>query len=491
MPRPAPPRKKAAPRRAPTVSPETYRLIVEHAPSAIVLSDASGRILLVNPKAEQLFGYAAGELLGKPVETLLPAALRERHRGYREGYAEAPAARPMGAGRDLFGRRKDGSEVPVEIGLNPIPAKEGTLFLAAIVDITERRRLEERFRLAVEAAPNAMVMTDGAGRIVLANAQAEKLFGYAQAELLGRSVELLVPDRFRARHPGYRADYARKPDTRAMGGGRDLFGRRKDGSDVPIEIGLNPIRSGNETFVLAAIVDITERKELQRRLAQSEALAAVGSMAAILAHEIRNPLGSIVMAARSLDHGDLTAEDRRTVSAVLTEESQRLNRTLQDFLLFARPREPKLERADLNALVAETVKALRSDAAVLGGVALDLKLDPALTPFPHDPDQLRQVLWNLLLNGVQALGGRGRISVATRVEDGRAVLSVTDSGMGIDPTMLERIFDPFFTTKKKGTGLGLAICRRIVLAHGGTLGADNAPDGGARFTIALPLAHRP
>lgn len=486
---PPAPRKKAG-ARVSAVTQNTYRLMVEHAPSAIILTDSAGRIVLANAKAEQLFGYAREELLSRPVELLLPESMRVRHRSYREDYAAAPQARAMGAGRDLYGRRKDGSQVPVEIGLNPIPTPEGMLFMAAIVDITERKKLEERFRLAVEAAPNAMVMTGSDGRIVLANAQAEKLLGYTQAELLGQGIELLVPERFRTRHIGYRESYAAKPETRAMGAGRDLYGRRKDGREISIEIGLNPIRAGAETFVLAAIVDITERRELQRRVAQSEALAAVGSMAAILAHEIRNPLGSIVMAARSLDHGDLTDEDRKTVSAVLTEESQRLNRTLQDFLLFARPREPKHERADLNALVTETAKALRSDPELLGKAALELSLDPTLAPFPHDPDQVRQVLWNLLLNGAQAMGGRGRLSVSTSVEDGACVVRVTDSGPGIDPSVLERIFDPFFTTKKKGTGLGLAICRRIAQTHGGSLTADNAPGGGARFSLRLPLEPR-
>jgi PAS domain S-box-containing protein len=491
MPRPAAKRKKTAPRaKAPAAGLETYRLMVEHAPSALLLSDASGRIAMVNRKAEELFGYARAELVGQPVEVLLPEALRARHREDRKDYAAAPHARAMGAGRDLHGRRKDGTEVPVEIGLNPIPTPEGMMFMAAIVDITERKKLEERFRLAVEAAPNAMVMTGGDGRIVLANAQAEKLFGYAQAELLGQPIELLVPERYRGGHGARRSSFAAQPSARAMGAGRDLFGRRKDGREVPIEIGLNPIRSGAETFVLAAIVDITERRELQRRVAQSEALAAVGSMAAILAHEIRNPLGSIVMAARSLEHGDLTDEDRKTVSTVLTEESQRLNRTLQDFLLFARPREPKLEAADLNALVLETAKALRSDAELLGKVALEVSPSPELPPFPHDPDQVRQVLWNLLLNGLQASGGRGRLSVSTSVRGEEAAVQVRDSGPGIDPSVIERIFDPFFTTKKKGTGLGLAICRRIAHAHGGRLTVENAPGSGACFTLLLPLSPR-
>jgi PAS domain S-box-containing protein len=345
----------------------------------------------------------------------------------------------------------------------------------------------DMYRLLVEHAPSAVVLADAAGVMRLVNRKTEELFGYSREELVGQKVELLLPESFRARHQGYREGYMKAPETRAMGAGRDLHGRRKDGREVPIEIGLNPIPTPQGMLVLAAIVDITERKRLEERVAQSEALAAVGSMAAILAHEIRNPLGSIVMAARSLEHGDLTPEDRKTVSSVLTEESQRLNRTLQDFLLFARPRPPRLESADLRALVEETAAALRSDAELLGKTELELSLG-AVEPFPFDADQLRQVLWNLLLNGVQAMNGRGRLKAALSSAGGKATLEVTDSGPGIDPSVLDRIFDPFFTTKKKGTGLGLAICRRIVAGHGGGLTASNAPSGGARFTLTLPLA---
>lgn len=345
---------------------------------------------------------------------------------------------------------------------------------------------EEIYRLAVESAPNAMVMADHAGRIVLVNTQTERLFGYNRKELIGKPVEILVPMRSRAKHKGYREGYTEKPETRSMGAGRDLFGVRKDGSEVPVEIGLNPIRTQSETFVLAAIVDITERRELQRRLSQNEALAAVGSMAAVVAHEIRNPLGSIVMAAKSLLRGGLDEGERDTVGKVLSEETQRLNRTLQDFLQFARPRELKRETVDLNGTVKEIVDALKADKDLVGKVRIDLSLDKALPPFPHDADQIRQVLWNLALNAVQAMEGKGRMRISTKAEPGQALFSVVDSGPGLDPRTVERLFDPFFTTKKKGTGLGLAIAKRIIQAHGGYINAENEPNTGARFTVRLP-----
>jgi PAS domain S-box-containing protein len=244
---------------------ERFRAVVESAPNAMVMINKEGRITLVNAQTEKLFGYTRGELLGRPVEMLVPDRFQGKHPVYRDEFFRNPHSRSMGAGRDLYGLRSDGTEVPIEIGLNPIQTDEGSFVLAAIVDITERKRAEERFRAVVESAPNAMVMINREGRIVMVNAQTEKLFGYTRAQLLEQSVEMLVPDRFRAKHPAFRQDFFTKPQPRSMGAGRDLYGLRKDGKEVPVEIGLNPIKTAEGSFVLAAIVDITERKRAEER----------------------------------------------------------------------------------------------------------------------------------------------------------------------------------------------------------------------------------
>lgn len=265
--------------------------VIESAPNAMVMIDASGKIRMVNRQAEQIFGYARNELLGQLVENLLPERYRSAHPDMRTAFFAKPKTRAMGAGRDLFARRKDGSEVPVEIGLNPIETEEGMMVLSAIVDISERVRstraleksnrelelalaerqqLQQRFERVVEAAPNAMVMINSAGKIEMVNGQAEQIFGYTRSELLGHAVEMLLPDRYRTVHPGMRSSFFNSPTPRAMGAGRDLFARRKDGSEFPVEIGLNPIETEDGTMVLSAIVDITERRrinELQEHLA--------------------------------------------------------------------------------------------------------------------------------------------------------------------------------------------------------------------------------
>lgn len=240
-------------------------LQLEAAPSAMMMVDERGKITLVNSQAEILFGYTRAELLGQPIEVLVPERYRKAHPGHRNIFNAHPTTRGMGAGRDLYGLRKDGSEVPIEIGLNPIQTESGAFVLASIIDITERKRAEERFRIVVEAAPSAMMMVNGDGRITLVNKQAEKLFGYDREELLGQPIEMLVPERYRSSHPDDRRSFSKQPMARAMGAGRDLYGLCKDGSEVPIEIGLNPIETSEGAFVLTSIIDITHRKRAEER----------------------------------------------------------------------------------------------------------------------------------------------------------------------------------------------------------------------------------
>jgi PAS domain S-box-containing protein len=249
---------------------ERFRLVVEASPSAMLMVNSEGRITLVNTQTETLFGYDRAELLDQPVEMLVPERYRSAHPRHRAGFFQRPSTRAMGAGRDLYGRRKDGTEIPIEIGLNPIVTDEGAFVLASIIDITERKRAEARFKLVVEASPSAMLMVNSEGHITLVNTQTETLFGYDRAELLDQPVEMLVPERYRNAHPGHRTGFFQRPSTRAMGAGRDLYGRRKDGTEMPIEIGLNPIVINEGAFVLASIIDITERKRADASLRESK-----------------------------------------------------------------------------------------------------------------------------------------------------------------------------------------------------------------------------
>ena len=243
---------------------DKFRGLLESAPDAMVIVDAGGEIVLVNAQTEKLFGYEREELLGVRVEMLVPDRFRDGHPAHRTGYSVDPHTRSMGAGLELYGRRKDGSEFPVEISLSPLETEDGTLVSSAIRDTTDRRRAEDKFRGLLESAPDAMVIVDAGGEIVLVNAQTEKLFGYRREELLGVRVEMLVPDRFQDRHPDHRSGYSADPHTRSMGAGLELYGRRKDGSEFPVEISLSPLETEDGTLVSSAIRDITDRRRAEQ-----------------------------------------------------------------------------------------------------------------------------------------------------------------------------------------------------------------------------------
>lgn len=239
------------------------RLVVEATPNAILMIDERRRVVLVNKKAEELFGYARSELLGMLVEELVPDRHRLVHPEHVAGFFREPTARPLGVGRELFGRRKDGTEIPLEIELNPLKISRGSFTLASIIDITGRKREAERFRRVVEAAPSAMIMIDGSGRIVLVNQRTEDLFGYARTEMLERPIELVIPSLRRGEHEGQVEGLLRE---------RHTHGRRRDGQEMPIEVRLNPIETPDGPCTLASVVDITDRRLAE---AAQEELAAI------------------------------------------------------------------------------------------------------------------------------------------------------------------------------------------------------------------------
>jgi PAS domain S-box-containing protein len=259
--------------------------LIDSAPDAMVVSAESGIIEFVNIQAEELFGYGRDELLGQPIEILVPERFRPRHVGHRGGFVAAPRSRPMGSGLELYGRRKDGSEIPIELSLSPLSTPNGLLISTAIRDISGRKRAEKKFRALLEAAPDAMVIVDQTGTILIVNAQTEKLFGHPRDELLGKPVEVLVPKRYRSQHHAHRNGYYRQPRARSMGSDLELFGLRRDGSEFPVEISLSPLDTEEGILISSAIRDVTERKrtEAAARLASDRLLSAVESIHGLLA----------------------------------------------------------------------------------------------------------------------------------------------------------------------------------------------------------------
>jgi two-component system sensor kinase FixL len=362
---------------------------------------------------------------------------------------------------------------------------------------------EERFRRVVEAAPSAMIMVNQEGQITLANQQAEKTFGYPREELLGHPIEMLVPERLRSGHRGFRHDYLCDPQARPMGAGRELFGRRKDGTEVPVEIGLSPIHTSKGLLVLASIVDITERKlaelEAARQrhdLAHLARVTALGELSSSLAHELTHPLTAILSnaqaAQRFLADDNVDLDEVREILNDIVTQDQRAGEVIHGLRLLLQKGEPQkqCDDVDLNEVIREVVQLMRSDL-INRNATLDTDLAQNLPAVTGDRVQLQQVLLNLALNGCEALGdynsSERRLLIASQWENGAVRVSVSDSGSGIPGEKMEQVFERFFTTKKEGMGLGLSICRTIINAHRGKIWATNNGGCGATFHFSLPI----
>jgi PAS domain S-box-containing protein len=471
--------------------------IIDAVPTAIVMVDRQGIISLVNAQAERLFGYTRRELLGETVDVLVPFRFRQAHPALQQAFLSNPTTRPMGAGRDLFGLRRDGTEFPIEIGLSPITTEEGLFVVSAIVDISDRKRLEARFRMTVESAPTAMVMIDQAGTIVLVNAETERLFGYERGELPGQKVEALIPDRFRAGHPRLRAQYFASSEARRMGAGRDLFGLRKDRSEFPIEIGLNPVKTDEGLFVLSAIVDISERSRQNEDLRRSnEALERsnleLQRFAYFVSHDLQTPLRSIasfVQLLQSTYGGKLDTRGNdwidRTIGSV-----HYLQTLIKDLLAYSRvdSQSAPFVRVPFAEIVKDAVSLLDASIRESGAVITTGDTPDVI----GDRAQLVQLLMNLLGNAIKYRGPeppRIDISAAMTSDQAGWIFSVQDNGIGIAPRHHERIFEIFRRLhdgqEYPGTGIGLAICRRVVHRHGGRIWVESEAGRGSAFKFTL------
>jgi PAS domain S-box-containing protein len=461
-----------------------------------------------NSAAERLFGYPVEEVLGRPESMLAPA-------GHQTEPAELIAR--LGRGEALLLHeavriRQTGELLYLYLTLAPILSQTGELAGASVVasDITERRRNEEMFRIAVEVAPNAMIMVDAAGKIVLVNAQTEKLFGYRSQELIGSEVDMLVPQKYRGAHAAYRSEFMAEPRARAAGAGRDLYGVRRDGSEFPVEIGLNPIKTARGTLVLSAIVDITQRKqadaeiqrlnqELGNRVAErtAELTAANAELEAFsysVAHDLRAPLRQIAGFSRILaeECGPELSDDSKRYLQRIQQGSQYMGSLVDDLLLLAKVSRQKLSRRPipLNEILDAVLENLKMEWV---GREIQWRIDPLWTA-NCDSGLIAQVFVNLLSNAIKFTRHRvpATIHVGQASVNGERVLFVRDNGAGFNMAYADKLFGVFQRFHKaqefEGTGVGLANVQRIVHKHGGRIWAEAEPGKGACFFLTLPDA---
>ncbi len=506
---------------------------------ALLMLDPTGHVQSWNDGARRLKGYSDTDIIGQHFSRFYPP---EDVAADKPGY-ELKHALLDGRFEDEGWRvRKDGTRFWANVIITPMRDESGTLIAFSKVtrDMTSRKSHEDSFRLMVEAAPSAMLMVDPKGSITIVNKQAEQLFGYLRAELLGQPVELLVPQRIRPKHPGLRDGFMSHPQPRSMGIGRDLFGVTKSGNEVPIEIGLNPIETPEGFFVLASIIDITERKrsanalaesnramavqiaetqsalerlqETQNQLVQAEKLASLGGLVAGIAHEINTPVGNTFTAATLLQDevgvlagkfasGSLKRSDFETfvqgsveaVRIIVTNTSRAAN-LIQSFKMIAVDQSSgEIRELEMLSYLNEVMLSLRP-LLRRGQVEAIIDCPPELRVVTA-PGELAQVITNLVSNAVLHAfepNQPGELKLSVRVVGGNVELRCRDSGKGMNADVLGKIFDPFFTTRRGsgGSGLGMHIVYNIVeQTLGGRIAVHSAPGEGTEFVITFPQNH--
>lgn len=498
--------------------------IVESSDDAIIGKTLDGIITTWNAGAERIFGYSAAEAVGKPIAILIPRELwheeteilNRLRTGERVDHYETTRI------------RKDGSIISVALTISPIRDSAGVISGISKIarDVTEHKRLhareelaraemlaESKFRELIENAPDAILQVDSGGKIVIANRTAELMFGYSRDEIMGMNVDNLVPHAARSRHAQHRRAFEAAGVSRPMGLGLDLRARRKDGTELPVEISLSPAPAGNRSSGVTAVIrDVTERKraeqqihslersylaELESRHKEAERLNRLKSeFIASVSHELRTPLHTIIGFAELLGEegaGSLNEKQKRFVHHIQTD-SEHLLSLINDVLDLSRIEAGglvvRIEVLPIETAISEAVHAIRPHASEKQ-VTVHEKRIPALGVLA-DPLRVRQILYNLLSNGVKFTDPGGEINVSAAGDGDFVRITVSDTGLGIPAEECARIFDKFYQVGytaagvRQGAGLGLTICKQLVELQGGRIWVDSEPGKGSHFHFTLP-----
>lgn len=469
--------------------------VVLSADSAVLVTDQDGLIIYINNEAERLFGYRSQELLGQPVEMLMPEAQRNRHASLRERYNAGPHSRPLVSGLELTGRRADGTKFRAEISLAPFHTEDGIVVASTIREVPRHASSGDFFRAMLESAPDAMIITDSEGRIAIVNRRAEQIFGYDREEILGKHVELLLPESLRNRHVAHRSDFGKSPGFRLMGAGRDLVARRKDGSEFPAEISLSPVLAGGDDYVSTLIRDTTERKQLENELvdARREAERANRANSAFLAaasHDLRQPVqalsllnGALRRAVDSAAARDLVDSQQQSLQAM----TNLLNSLLDISRLDAGAIEPDVDAFPIQRLFDRLASEFGRQANQKG---LVFETRPSGAVVQSDPNLLGEIIQNFVSNAIRYTTS-GKVVLSCTIEGDECRIEVTDTGVGIATEQLEKIFQEFHQVSGKsgrneGFGLGLAIVRRLSDLLGHSVAVDSKEGRGSSFSVTVP-----
>ena len=482
---------------------KAFKSLFEHATISILVTDENGVINLVNPNAEKLFGYTKKELTGKPLEILIPEQLKDIHRKYRQQYFKAPKARPMGLGKDLFARDKNGRTFPVEISLGYYKLGTQKMAVAFITDVSERKKAEEILRsseettrLIINSALDAIVCIDTEGCITVWNPQAEKIFGWKEHEIKGRRLsETIIPEQYRSLHEAGLKRYLTSGEQAVLNKLIEITAMHRNGKEFPVELTIIPMRQKDKDFFCAFIRDITERRvaeikqnEYAENLKQKN--TELEQFAYVASHDLQEPLRTVSGFVELLKRHYKDQSDESVTKYInyITDASDRMRRLVQDLLDYSRlGRQRILEPIDCNQVVEEVLSDLTMSIQESHAV-LTIEQLPVISGYATEMKQLFQ---NLLSNSLKFRkpGEPPVISIAVMQKEDHWQFHITDNGIGIEDKYWERIFIIFqrlhTKTEYEGTGIGLAHCKKITELHSGKIWVNSIPYKGSTFYFTI------
>jgi len=487
------------------------RALIATAVDGIIVIDRHGIVQAYNAACVLLFGFTPEEVIGQNIKMLMPPPYRAEHDGYIKNYSTTGARKIIGVGREVVGKRKDGSTFPMYVSVGEGSSDGEKIFVGIIHDLTKQkaaenavREREARLRSILDTVPDAIITIDEDGRIESFSRAASRLFGFEPSEVIGQNVKMLMPSPYREQHDSYLEHYRRTGERRIIGKGRIVVGLRKDGSTFPMELAVGEVHGGVRRLFTGFVRDITERQgteqrlhELQSELLHVSRLSAMGHMTAAIAHELNQPLTAIAnyvkAARRTLDTAGGDAAVIRRAQEMIDKaavQTLRAGGIIQNLRGFVEKRDGSRVPEDLSRVVEEAL-ALAFVGAADKNIKVKLNLDSKLPPVLIDRIQIQQVLMNLIRNSIEAM-----LAVETRElllstgldEPGFANVTIRDTGPGLPEEISSRLFQPFQTTKDDGMGIGLTICQSIIDAHGGRIWHLRDVPTGTSFRFRLPVS---
>jgi len=486
------------------------RAVVETAVDGVILIDAFGLVEMFNPACESLFGYRADEVLGQNVKMLMPQPYEAEHDVYLRRYRHTGERRIIGIGREVAGRRKDGSVFPMELSVGEAQRDGRPVFAGIIRDISQRKQAEQslresegRLRALVDTAVDGVILIDAVGTVQMFNPACEQLFGYRAEEVINRNVRMLMPEPYQSEHDGYLKQYRDDGVRRIIGIGREVAARRKNGSVFPMELSVGEATRGDQPVFVGIIRDISARKEAEaarEQLQQAQKMEAIGQLTGGIAHDFNNlmavMLGNLELVLDRLPPTDDSADLIRTAIQSVERGAQ----LTQRLLAFSRTQTLKPRQIDVNHLITGMIPLVRLSLGEAVDIRMEFEADVWMTMI--DAAQLENALLNLANNSRDAMPGKGRLTISTAniavgpeaIPDGGAPpgeyvrVAVSDDGSGMAPDVLAHVFEPFFTTKEvgHGSGLGLSMVYGFVNQSHGFVTIDSAAGTGTSVNLYLP-----